>query len=224
MIITIDGPAGSGKSTVADILAERLGFIHFNSGSLYRGVTAHLLSENYNIESITSHSPITNFKLETKMIDNIQHVIVNNVDYTAVLRKNQISTLVPFVAANKFCREKIDECQKEFCSSHNVVMEGRDLGSFVFPHAEVKFYLDCSVKERATRRYTEEKAKNSQVTLQEIENQIDERDRIDKSREIAPLVIPKDAITVDSTNLNIEQVVEIMLNHIKSQIQNHTHI
>ncbi len=215
MIITIDGPAGSGKSTVADLLAEQLKFIHFNSGSLYRGVTAFLLSENYNIELITPHSPIPKFKLETKMINGFQHVIVNKIDFTLVLRDNQISTLVAFVAANKLCREKVDECQKAFCSSHNVVMEGRDLGSFVFPNADIKFYLDCSVKERAKRRFKEEQAKNSHVTLEEIEKQIEERDRIDKSRELAPLVIPKDAIIIDSTNLSIKQVVEAMNKHIK---------
>ena len=214
MIITIDGPAGSGKSTVADILADKLGFIHFNSGALYRGVTAHFLNENFNIESISSHSTIPHFKLTTTMENEIQHVLVNNIDYTSQLRDNKISTLVVYVAANKFCRQKVDECQKSFCSTHNVVMEGRDLGSFVFPHADVKFYLDCSVKERARRRYAEEKAKNSKVTLREIENQLKERDMIDKSREIAPLVVPKNAIIVDSTNLSIQEVVETMLKYI----------
>ena len=93
-------------------------------------------------------------------------------------------------------------------------MEGRDLGSFVFPNADVKFYLDCSIKERARRRYLEEKAKKSNVTLKEIEHQIKERDLIDKTRSVAPLVIPKNAIVVDSTNLTIEEVVVKMLNHI----------
>ena len=217
MIITIDGPAGSGKSTVAEILAKELEFIHFNSGSLYRGVTAHFLSKNFDIESITSYSPIPDFKLKTEMINGIQHVIVNDYDYTPILRDNLISTLVPFVAANKFCREKIDECQKVFCSTHNVVMEGRDLGSFVFPNAEFKFYLDCSVKERARRRFNEEMAKKSKVTLKEIEKQLKERDKTDKSRKVAPLVVPKNAILVDSTNLNIDEVVALMLKNIKSQ-------
>lgn len=215
MIITIDGPAGSGKSTVAGILAQKLGFIHFNSGSLYRGITAHLLKENLNFESITVHSSVPNFQLSVQIVDGIQHVFVNNIDYTHMLRNNQISTLVAFVAANKFCREKVDQCQKSFCSTNNVVMEGRDLGSFVFPNAEIKFYLDCSVKERAKRRFKEEKEKNSTITLKEIEKQIAERDRIDKSREIAPLVIPKNAIVIDSTNLTIENVVEIMCDYIK---------
>lgn len=215
MIITIDGPAGSGKSTVAEILAEKLKFIHFNSGSLYRGITAHLYAQNFDIEKITKNTVLPNLELQVKMIDNIQHVYVNNVDYTAELRKNHISTLVAYVGANKFCRSIIDDCQRNFCSSHNVVMEGRDLGSHVFPNAEFKFYLDCSIKERAKRRFLEEQSKNSNITLSEIEKQIEERDYLDKTREIAPLVVPNNAIIVDSTNKTIDEVVQTMQNKVE---------
>lgn len=210
MIITIDGPAGSGKSTVADILAEQLGFIHFNSGALYRAVTAYLHENNFDIENMSINSPIPDFELTVKMIEDNQHVFVNNKDYTPVLRNNEISTLVPFIGANKNCRSKVDNCQKEFCSKHNVVMEGRDLGSFVFPNAEVKFYLDCSIEERARRRFLEEQEKNTIVTFDEIKEQLFERDTLDKNREIAPLVVPKNAIIVDSTHLTVEEVVDEM--------------
>lgn len=216
MIITIDGPAGSGKSTVADILAENLGFIHFNSGALYRGITAHLYNNNFNVESLTKDSPIPPINLEVKMIDEIQHVFVNKIDYTPYLRNNTISTLVAFVGANKFCRVLIDDCQRKFCSQNNVVMEGRDLGSHVFPNADVKFYLDCSIQERAKRRFKEEQAKNSTVTLAEIEKQIAERDHLDKTRDIAPLVIPENATIVDTTTLSIPEVVEVLQKHINS--------
>ena len=216
MIITIDGPAGSGKSTVADILADRLGFIHFNSGSLYRGITAYLYEQNFDIKKMTTLSPIPKLEIKIEMINDVQHVFVNNKDYTPILRENQISILVAFIAGNKNCRDKVDKCQKEFCSNHNVVIEGRDIGSFVFPNAEIKFYLDCAIEERARRRFEEEKAKNNNVTLKEIEQQIAERDILDKNREIAPLVVPKNAIIVDSTNLNIHQVVETMLEHIRA--------
>lgn len=217
MIITIDGPAGSGKSTIADILSENLGFIHFNSGSLYRGITAYLHSNNFDVENLTKDSPAPSLNLEVNMVDDIQRVFVNGTDFTPILRNNTISTLVPFVAANKSCRTIIDNCQRKFCSSHNVVMEGRDLGSFVFPDAEIKFYLDCSIEERAKRRYLEEKAKNPTITLEEIETQIRERDHMDKNRDIAPLVVPKNATIIDSTNLTIDEVVETMLSHIKNK-------
>ena len=216
MIITIDGPAGSGKSTIADVLAEKLGFIHFNSGSLYRAITAYLYEQQLDIEQLTIDSAIPSFNLAVKMIEDVQHCYVNNVDYTPVLRENHISTLVAYVAQNKHCRKRIDECQKEFCSTHNVVMEGRDLGSFVFPNAEVKFYLDCSVEERARRRFLEVKVKDPNISIEEIKKQIEERDYIDKTRKIAPLVVPKDAIIIDSSLLSIEQVANAMLSHIQT--------
>lgn len=215
MIITIDGPAGSGKSTAADLLAEKLGFIHFNSGALYRAVTAFLYEQKFDIKNLSTETDIPHFELTTNIVDGIQHVFVNNKDYTPVLRNNIISQLVPFVGTNKNCKKHIDDCQRAFCSAHNVVMEGRDLGSFVFPNAEYKFYLECSIKERAKRRFLEEKAKNSNITIEEIEKQIEKRDYLDKTREIAPLVVPKDAIIVDSTTLSINEVVEKLASYIK---------
>lgn len=214
MIITIDGPAGSGKSTVANILAEKLGFIHFNSGSLYRAITAYFYEQRFNIENIKTNSPIPQFDLKVIMVDDIQHCFVNNIDYTPTLRENHISQLVAFVGQNKHCRAKIDECQKEFCSTHNVVMEGRDLGSFVFPDAEVKFYLDCSVEERARRRFLEVRQKDTHISLEEIKKQIEERDHLDKTREIAPLVVPKNAVIINSSSLTVDEVVNKMLIHV----------
>ena len=211
MTITIDGPAGSGKSTVADILAEKLNFIHFNSGALFRGLTAHLLSTDFDVLNITPTSKLPKMNLTVEMINNVQHVIVNNVDYTSVLRDNEVSTNVAFVALNENTRKIVDKCQKEFCANNNVVIEGRDIGSHVFPNAELKFYLDCNAKERAKRRFLEEKAKNPNITIDEIEAQIIERDKLDKEREIAPLVIPKNAIIVDSTGKTIAEVVDILL-------------
>lgn len=207
MIITIDGPAGSGKSTVSKKLAQLIGFIPFESGAMFRAVTAFLHAQNFDIHSITEKSTIPDFEIAVQMRDNKQHVLVNNVDYTSVLRENHISQLVPFVAVNYFCRQKIDQCQKNFCSNHNVVMEGRDLGTHVFPNADVKFYLDCSSLERAKRRFKEEQEKNPNITLEEIKQQIEERDHLDKTRKIAPLSVPINAICVDSTNMDIDEVV-----------------
>lgn len=210
MIITIDGPAGSGKSTVANLLSEKLGFIHFNSGALYRAVTAFLYANNIDIEHLENEL-LPDFHLDVKLIDDSQHVYVNNIDFTSELRKNHISTLVAFVGKNAFCRNKIDKCQKEFCSKNNIVIEGRDLGSFVFPNAELKFYLECSIKERARRRFLEVANTNPNITLEEIEKQIEHRDFLDKTRDIAPLVVPNNAIIIDSTNLSPDEVVDKML-------------
>ena len=219
MIITIDGPAGRGKSTVAELMAEKLNFIHFNSGALFRGLTAYLIDENFDISSITQTSTLPKMELDVKIIKGNQHVIVNNNDYTPVLRDNKVSTSVALVALNSNVRTIVDKCQKEFCFKNNVVIEGRDIGSHVFPNAEVKFYLDCDAKERAKRRFLEEKAKNSNITLAEIMTQIIERDKLDKERSIAPLVVPKNAIIIDSTNKTINEVVDCMLNYVLTTLK-----
>lgn len=212
MIISIDGPAGSGKSTVACLVGERLGFLHFNSGSLYRAITAHLIAENFDFSSIKIDSMFEDFKLETKFVNGEQRVFVDGIDYTSRLRDNDVSINTAKVSTNRFIRNKIDACQREFGKTNNLVVDGRDIGSFVFPNAELKIYLDCAVSERAKRRFLEEKAKNSKVTIEEIEQQLIERDNIDKTKKIAPLVVPENAIIIDSTNLTIDEVVEKIVN------------
>ena len=210
MIITIDGPAGSGKSTLAGMLANKIGFTHFNSGSLFRGVTAFLYENNIDIANLKPSDSLPNFEISVKIIGDNQHVFVNNKDYFSELRKNHISNLVPYVAKHSLCRQIIDNCQKEFCSKNNVVVEGRDVGSFVFPNAEIKFYLDCSLEERAKRRFLDLQKNNTNITLNEIKSQLEERDMIDRTRPIAPLVIPKNAIIIDSTNLKPDEICKKM--------------
>lgn len=214
MIISIDGPAGSGKSTIADILAEKLGFIHLNSGSLYRAITAYAIKNNISIDETTADL-LSKLKLEAKFENNIQHTFVENEDYTPYLRDNEVSKLSAMIGKLSPVRASVDACQRAFASEHNVVIEGRDIGSFVFPNAEFKFYLDCDVKERAKRRFKEEQLKGTNVTLKAIETQLIERDKQDKERKVAPLVVPKGAIIIDSSKLSIEQVANKMLSHIK---------
>ncbi len=211
MIISIDGPAGSGKSTVARLLANKLNFIHFNSGSLYRGITAYILKNKIDTTKIET----TKLNLETKFENNIQQVLVNNQNMTNYLRNNEVSIATPQISINEKVRKLVDDCQREFCSKNNIVIDGRDIGSYAFPDAEHKFYLDCAVSERAKRRFNEEIKKNPDITLKEIEAQLVKRDEIDKAKKIAPLCIPKNAIIIDSTDLNIDQVVEKMLSFIK---------
>lgn len=211
MIISIDGPAGSGKSTIAEILSEKLSFIHFNSGSLYRGITAYILKNNIDLNKIDS----INLSLKTRFESNNQQVFVNNENMTNYLRDNEVSIITPQISIIPKVRTIVDKCQKTFCSKNNVVIDGRDIGSFVFPDAEYKFYLDCTVSERAKRRYNEEIKKNPNITLKEIEDQLTKRDDIDKSKKIAPLCIPNGAIIIDSTNLTIDQVVNKMLSFVK---------
>ena len=212
MIISIDGPAGSGKSTVAELVSKKLNFIHFNSGSLYRGITAFLLDENI---EIAPTSTIPKIILDTKFIDGIQHVFVNGKDYTFKLRDNLVSINSPAVSTNPKTRKIVDECQRKFANANNVVIDGRDIGSFVFPDADFKFYLDCDLIERAKRRFKEEKLKNKKITLKEIKQQIALRDEIDKNKPLAPLVVPKGAVVVDTTHLTIDEVVAKILSFIE---------
>ena len=208
MIISFDGPAGSGKSTVAKLVAENLGFIHFNSGSVFRAITAFLLENNEDIEKLYSAD------IKVKIKNNNQLVFVNNVDYTPILRNLEISKNVATYSAIPEVQYTAQKIIKDFCSSHNVVIDGRGLGNEVLPNAEYKFYLDCSVKERARRRFLEEKQKGSNITLQEIESQIEVRDKLDRERDIAPLVIPENATIIDSSNLTINEVVDKILSFI----------
>ncbi len=213
MIISIDGPASSGKSTVAKLVAKKLNFFHFNSGALYRGVTCYLISSGVDIQNgIGDTNDIT---LTTNFIDGEQHVYVNGKDYTPHLRDNIVSELSPIVSQHKPIRNLIDDCQRSFATSHNVVIDGRDIGSFVFPNADYKFYLDCDVNILAQRRFLEEQKKNSGISFEEIKKQLIERDEFDKHKPISPLVVPKNAIIVDSSNKTIEQVVDEILSFIK---------
>lgn len=208
MIISFDGPAGSGKSTVAKLVAENLGFIHFNSGSVFRAITAFLLENDEDIEKLYSAD------IKVKIKNNNQLVFVNKVDYTPILRNLEISKNVASYSAMQEVQYIAQKIIKDFCSSHNVVIDGRGLGNEVLPNAEYKFYLDCSVKERARRRFLEEKQKGSNITLQEIESQIEDRDKLDRERDIAPLVIPENATIIDSSNLTINEVVDKILSFI----------
>lgn len=214
MIISIDGPAGSGKSTIADILAEKLGFIHLNSGSLYRAITAYAIKNNINIDETTADL-LSKLKLEAKFENNIQHTFVENEDFTPYLRDNEVSKLSAMIGKLSPVRATVNACQHKVASTHNIVIEGRDIGSLVFPNAEYKFYLDCDVKERAKRRFKEEQLKGTNVTLKAIEAQLIERDKQDKERKVSPLVVPNGAIMIDSTKLNIDQVANEMLSYIK---------
>lgn len=218
MIISIDGPAGSGKSTVARKVSENLGFEHFNSGMLYRGITAYLLSINFDFNSITTNTITPPLKLETKFVDAVQRVFVNGIDLTNELRNNEISILAPKVSSIKTVREIVDNCQRNYAKNKNIVIDGRDIGSFVFPNAELKIYLDCSIKERARRRFLEEKAKNSKITLEEIEKQLEIRDLTDRNKKIAPLVIPNGAKIIDSTNLTADEIANKIVDLAKQKL------
>lgn len=209
MIITFDGPAGSGKSTIAKEVANRLGFIHFNSGSIFRAITAFMLENNKDLNLLKQAD------IKVEIINNVQYVFINNVDYTPILRNIEISKKVAEISTISEVQYTAQKIIKEFSLSNNIVIDGRGLGNEVLKHAEYKFYLDCSVKVRAKRRFLDEIRKGTNTTIEEIEAQLELRDKLDKERDIAPLAIPENAIIIDSSNLTIEEVTEKVLSFIK---------
>lgn len=215
--IAIDGPASSGKSTVAKILAKDYGFIYVDTGAMYRAVTylavvheAHFSDEKKLVALIKKY-PIT-FQQTTKG----QLVFVDGQDVTEEIRSQQVTTAVSEVAAHALVREELVQQQRILAEAGGVVMDGRDIGTTVLPNAEVKIFLVASVEERAQRRYKENQAKGFEASFEELKAAIAKRDYLDSNREVSPLIQAKDAVLVDTTGMSIEQVT----GKIKEIVQN----
>ena len=208
MIIAIDGPAGSGKSTIAKLIAEDLGLVYLDTGAMYRLVTLKALNDRIlgNLEEIK------------KMLDNLNIDIkengfyLDNVDVSDEIRKPIVSENVSDIAAIREVREKMVDLQRKFSESKNVILDGRDIGTVVFPNANVKIFLVADAKERANRRYKELVKKGENVKIEEIYENILKRDEIDSTRKESPLKKAEDAIEVDTTSKNIEEVKNEILN------------
>ncbi|ACV38602.1 (d)CMP kinase [Leptotrichia buccalis] len=208
MIIAIDGPAGSGKSTIAKLIAEDLGLVYLDTGAMYRLVTLKALNEGI----------LGDFEKIKKMLDNLNIDIkengfyLDNVDVSDEIRKPIVSENVSDIAAIREVREKMVDLQRKFSESKNVILDGRDIGTVVFPNANVKIFLVADAKERANRRYKELVKKGENVKIEEIYENILKRDEIDSTRKESPLKKAEDAIEVDTTSKNIEEVKNEILN------------
>ena len=208
MIIAIDGPAGSGKSTIAKLIAEDLGLVYLDTGAMYRLVTLKALNEGI----------LGDFEKIKKMLNNLNIDIkengfyLDNVDVSDEIRKPIVSENVSDIAAIREVREKMVDLQRKFSESKNVILDGRDIGTVVFPNANVKIFLVADAKERANRRYKELVKKGENVKIEEIYENILKRDEIDSTRKESPLKKAKDAIEVDTTSKNIEEVKNEILN------------
>ena len=217
-IITIDGPSASGKSTVASIVAKKLGIAHINSGEAYRAIAYFMLNSGIatnDVKSVNQALKSNSFKMIFQ--DGKQILLVNNQDITEHLHTNQVNAVVSQYAKNPQVIYTASDMARDISKEMSVVMEGRNLGSFCFPDARYKFFVDCDAKERATRRYKEMLNKGFDVDFEDIYQQTLERDHLDKTRDVAPLVVPKGSVLVDSTHLTPEQVadtiVEIVLDN-----------
>ena len=209
MIIAVDGPAGSGKSTISKLLAKELGLVYLDTGAMYRLFTLKMLKENISF----SDSHKINELLENLNI-NIENdrFYLDEKDVSEEIRKTDVAANVSKTAAIKEVREKMVNLQREFSKSKNVILDGRDIGTVVFPEADIKIFLVADAKERAERRFKELHEKGENISLDSIYENILKRDRLDSTRENSPLKKANDAIEVDTTGKNIEEVKNIILN------------
>lgn len=218
LIITIDGPSGAGKTTVSRILADHLGYRYIDTGALYRGVALKAMASGLNPDDDTGfENVLSSLKMKFMYGEKGLRLISNNSDITDKIRMPEISMFASAASARPVVRNFLLDLQRDLGREKGVVFEGRDMGTVVFPDADVKFYLDASHKIRSLRRYQELKSKTSQ-TLHDVEKDIKRRDNNDSARDLAPLRPAKDAVIIDSTRLSAQDVVDRMVNVIENKI------
>lgn len=207
LIIAIDGPAGAGKSTVAQILAHRLHYNYIDTGAMYRGITWKAMKSQ--VTDIASIGKIAqNIDISLAYINGKTTVFVDGCDVTAQIRTPEVSRMVSEIAQIQAVREAMLGLQREMAGCGGVVMDGRDIGTHVLPNADIKIFLTASIKERAERRWRELTEKGFDVKLEELEDEIATRDKNDCEREFAPLIQASDAVLIDTTSLSIEEAVK----------------
>jgi cytidylate kinase len=219
LIVTIDGPAGAGKSTVARQLAARLGYLYLDTGALYRAVAWKVRSEGLSPEdgeAVARLLPALRVSMDQR--SDGAHIAVNGRDVTGELRTPEISALASVVSAIPAVREWLLPVQRHMGESGGVVAEGRDLGTRVFPRADAKFFLDADVDTRAARRQQDLSGADRAAPLERTKQEIETRDERDRSRAIAPLVPAEDAEVIDSSSLTVEQVIDRMMGKIAAKL------
>ena len=213
LLITIDGPAGAGKTTVSRGLADRLGYRYIDTGALYRGVALAVLIREVDPENDNELRQLCSDIDLTRKKEGLG-LFLSGENISDRIRTPEITMLASAISARPVVREFLLDLQKDLGREKAAVFEGRDMGTVVFPDADIKFFLDASTRTRAQRRYAEQKTKSSQ-TLDEVERDIQQRDRNDSTRDVAPLKPAADAIIIDSTELNADEVVDLMVSHIR---------
>lgn len=209
-IITLDGPSGAGKSTIAKLLAKKLSFKYLDTGAMYRAVTLYMMKHHIDITNNSEViSALNNLSVN---FDNEGRIYLDNEDVTEDIRSIKVVNLVSKVSSISAVRQNMVSLQRKIAEGGNYVVDGRDIGSVVFPNSKHKFYMDASLDERAKRRYNEELSKGKNISYEEVRESIRKRDEFDSNREDSPLVVPENANIIDTTSMTIDEVVEKIAN------------
>lgn len=216
--IAIDGPAGAGKSTIAKRAAKQLGFIYVDTGAMYRAMALCLLRKGIDrTDEKAIEASCFDMDISLQYENGEQKVLLNGEDVSGLIRTEEVSSMTSAISVYAPVRQKLLELQRELAQTKNVIMDGRDIGTCVLPNAQTKIYLTASSHVRAVRRFKELQEKGQMCNLEEIEQDIIERDYRDMHREIAPLKQAEDALLIDSSQMNIDQVVEAIIDTAKQQ-------
>jgi len=217
-IVGIDGPAGSGKGTVTKQIANKLGLINIDTGSTYRCVALEVLNQNVQLENTEKIIEISkNIDIDIVTKPEGDRIFLNGIDVSEKIRSKEVTNIVSQVSSIKEVRYEMVNLQRKLAEGKNVIMEGRDICTYVFPNADVKIYLDASVEERAKRRYKENQEKGINTTYEEVLENIKLRDENDKNKEVGALKLAEDSIIVDTTNLSIDEVVDKIIKIIEEK-------
>lgn len=222
-VVAIDGPAGTGKGTITEIISKRMNLVNIDTGATYRCVTLAMIERNIKLEEIEKIKELLKeIKIEIKVIKGKQVFFLDGKDVSSKIRTKEVTQLVSPVSSIKEVRYALTEIQRKMAEKKDVIMEGRDIGTCVFPKAEVKIYLDAEEEERVKRRYKQNKEKNIEMTYEEVRKNIRARDKNDREKEVGALKQANDAIYIDTTNMSIRQVsktVEKIINDKKKEIK-----
>ena len=214
-IVAIDGPAGAGKGTITKQIGEKLGLINIDTGAMFRCVTLNILQENVEIGNEQAIQEML-AKIQIELKDNGE-IFLNGKEVSKKIRQDKVNNFISPVSIIPQVRKKLLELQREIAQGKNVIMEGRDIGTVVFPNADIKFYLDASPEERAKRRMKQNQEMGIDSSYEEVLKNIMERDKRDSTREVAPLKKAEDAIYIDSSKLQISEVVDKMIKIIEEK-------
>jgi cytidylate kinase len=218
LIIAIDGPSGAGKSTLAKRLAKELGFIYVDTGAMYRALALKVLREGVDLADDASMARlIGSTTIDLRQVEGALQVLLDGADVAAEIRTPQVSQMASKASALGAVRARLLELQRDMARRGNIVAEGRDIGTVVFPHAEVKIFLQASAGERARRRFAELQGAGQSVDLTETLREIEERDKRDSERDLAPLLQADDALMIDSSSFDVDQVTARVLAHIRTK-------